>query len=103
MEISLIDHWQVVVFIAALLFNAGMTYKMLKDKPSIKDVDKMIEKKFANHCPFADKIDRLETVQAKNVEDVSKVVTKIHQIDFNVQNICKNLGVDYIGKSNGGT
>ena len=103
MELFIIDHWQVIVFIIALFFNAGITYKMLKDKPSTADVDKMIVDKFKNHCPFSDKIDRLETVQGKNVEDVSKVVTKIHQIDFNVQNICKNLGVDYIGKSNGGT
>ena len=103
MEMFLVDHWQVIVFIIALFFNAGITYKMLKDKPSTADVDKMIMDKFKNHCPFSDRVEKLETVQVKNVENVGAIVSKVNQIDFNMQNICKNLGVEYISKSNGGT
>ena len=101
----LVDHWQAIAFIIALVFNAGATYKMFKDKPSVEKMNKIIEDRFANydltHCPFRDRIESLTTIQIKNVTNIEHIQSKLDQINFNVQNICENFGVKYLGKKNG--
>jgi hypothetical protein len=94
--------WTVGSTLALVIFNAGVVYQMIKSKPSKEKVSEMIDEKFDDHCPFSEKIVNLETGQAKNVESVIHIKSKVDQIDFNVQNICENFGVQYIGKKNGG-
>ena len=101
MEGFVVDHWEILTVIIALIFNAGVNWKMIKDKPSKEDVENIVNEKFDNHCPYVSRIDSLEETQKGNVANVTDMKTKLNQIDFNVQNICEKLGVTYIGKKNG--
>lgn len=95
------DHWQVIAGISLLLFTLGTIMQRMKSYLNKEQVESIIEKKFENHCPFSDRVVHLETVQSRNVDNISHIKSKLDQIDFNVQNICDKLDVQYIGKKNG--
>jgi hypothetical protein len=110
MEKIIIDHWQVLLFIITLLFNAGVMFKTFKDKPSEKRVEEMIEEKFDNHCPFTDRITELEssrrTTQTETAlyrTGLEKALQKeqefthlaLQRIHINLESICNSLGIKY--------
>lgn len=95
------DHWHTLTAVIVLVFTLGGIMQKMKSYLNKDQVENIVEKKFANHCPFSEKIKNLETVQARNVDNVAHIKTKLDQIDFNVQNICDKLDVQYIGKKNG--
>lgn len=103
----LIDHWQVITFIMALLFNAGIMYKTFKDKPSVKTISEMIDKAFIGHCPFENRLLRLEVWKDELVKDniiVAKTLVSeterthltAQRIELNLKRICDKLDVTYL-------
>jgi hypothetical protein len=90
-----------IITIIGYIWGFARLIAKLEIKPSEEQVKDLIDEKFANHCPFSSKIAQLETTQNKNVDNVAHIKSKIDQIDFNVQNICSKLDVEYIGKKNG--
>lgn len=66
-----------------------------------EELDNEVKKALADHCPFTNEIEELQAGRKKSHNDVVNIHTKLHQIDFNVQNICQKLDVIYIGKKNG--
>lgn len=95
------DHWHIITAIIALTFVLGKIMQKMTTYLNADQVENIVDKKFSNHCPFTDKIAHLETTQAKNIDNVAHIKAKLDQIDFNVQNICDKLDVQYIGKKNG--
>jgi len=101
------EHLETIIFVGALLFNAGIMYKVLRDKPSEKRVDEMIEKKFANHCPFINRIENLEDdkkVGSDFREKLNKTLAlenqtthlSLQRIEINVVRICDKLNIEYL-------
>jgi hypothetical protein len=101
-----IDHWQVITFIMALLFNAGVMYKTFRDKPSVKIVAEMIDKAFIGHCPFESRLVRLEVWKEELVRDnviVARTLVKeteqahlaAQRIELNLKKVCEKLGITY--------
>jgi hypothetical protein len=104
-----IDHWQVLVFIITILFNAGIMYKTFKDKPSAKIVGEMITKAFAEH-PLIGKVARLEMWKEELVKDNVIVARTLineterthltaQRIELNLRRICDKLDVTYLDNS----
>lgn len=102
-----IDHWQALAFILTLIFNAGMMYKTFKDKPSVKTVEKMIAKSFLGHCPFEDRMNKIEKWKEELVRDNVIVAKSLvieterthltaQRIELNLRRICDKLDVMYL-------
>jgi len=102
-----IDHWQIILFILTLMFNAGVMYKTFKDKPSIKMVQEMISKGLIGHCPFESRITRLELWKEELVKDNVIVARTLvneterthltaQRIELNLKRICDKLDVTYL-------
>lgn len=107
MEQFIKDNWQALSFIIALVFNAGVMYKTFKEKPSEKRVDEMIDKKFANHCPFTDKIKSLEVNKIEQTTYREVLAKELHQenerthlalqrMELNLKRVCNKLELDYL-------
>jgi len=100
-------HWEIISFILALIFNAGIMYKTFKDKPSVKTVQEMISKGLIGHCPFETRITRLEVWKDELVKDnvvVAKTLVseteRTHltamRIELNLRRVCEKLEVTYL-------
>jgi len=103
----IIDHWEALTFIVALIFNGGVMYKTFKDKPSVKVVNQMITKAFTNHCPFEGRIAKLELWKDELVKDNVLVARTLVQeterthlasqrIELNLRRVCDKLDVIYL-------
>ena len=95
------DYWYVIIFIVSLIFTLGRMVQNMKTFVNKNDLEEAVKKGLLGHCPFADEIEQLQIGRKKSHNDIVNVHTKLHQIDFNVQNICEKLEVTYIGKKNG--
>ena len=102
-----IDHWQAILFILTLMFNAGIMYKTFKDKPSVKTVSEMIDKAFVGHCPFESRLVRLEVWKDELIKDNVIVARTLvneterthltaQRIELNLKRICDKLDVTYL-------
>ena len=98
---TLLDHWQALVFVIVIIFNVGVMTTKMKSLVTKAELNDSVKKALADHCPFSTDIKNLKAGDIKSQKDIVNVHTKLHQIDFNVQNICEKLEVKYIGKKNG--
>jgi hypothetical protein len=64
-----IDWWTVGTTVILIAFNLGVVYQMIKTKPTREEVNDMIDKKFTNHCPFAEKINDLDNEHIEKIVD----------------------------------
>ena len=97
----LTEHWQALVFVIVIIFNVGVMTTKMKTFVTKAELNDSVKEALADHCPFNTDIKELKEGREKNKEDIINVHTKLHQIDFNVQNICEKLEVKYIAKKNG--
>ena len=95
MEIFLIDHWQIISVIIALVFNGGITYNIMKDKPSEKEIIKLIDKKLDAHCLYKDRVIELEVKDKAVVRDIQEIKQKVNTVVINLKGICDELKVPY--------
>jgi len=107
-ESFFIAHWEVIISAVALIFNAGVMYRSLKDKPTESRVKEMLDEKFQTHCPFVDRINIIE-LQNKAVEKHHETVTKeraketeinhlaLQRIEINLKRVCEKIDISYIG------
>lgn len=107
MENFIANHWEALSFIIALVFNAGIMFRTFRDKPSEKRVEEMIEEKFANHCPFTDKIKSLEVNKIEQTTYREVLAKELHQenerthlalqrMELNLKRVCNKLELDYL-------
>ena len=94
-------NWHIIVFIVVIIFNVGVMTTKMKTFVTKADLNDEMQRALADHCPFANDIEELQEGGIKSGKDIVNIHTKLHQIDFNVQNICQKLDVKYIGKKNG--
>lgn len=101
------QYWELIVFIIALLFNAGVMFKTYKDKPSEKRVSEMIDEKFQDHCPFTEKIAQLETNKkemnvyretlARNLQKENESThLSLQRVELNLKRVCDKLELGYL-------
>jgi hypothetical protein len=106
-ETFIISHWEGIAFIIALVFNAGVMYKAIKEKPSEKRVGEMIDAKFDNHCPFSEKIQGLESNVIKQADYRELLAKELHQetemthlslqrMELNLKRVCNKLDLGYL-------
>lgn len=100
-------HWQLILFIIALIFNAGVMYSSMKNKPDETRVNEMIEEKFENHCPFSEKISAVEAqgkAQDHSRSELEKKIAKenehlhlsLQRVELNLKRICNKLEIEYL-------
>ena len=103
-----IDHWQVILFILTLMFNAGIMYKTFKDKPSAKTVAEMIDKAFvvlhASHEKrvltleiWKDDLIRHNVIVARTlVNETERAHLTAQRIELNLKRICNKFKIEYL-------
>ncbi len=91
-----------LVLIGGYLWGFAKLIQKLELKPDIKEVEDMIEKKFENHCPFVDKIVKIEMDVKEikiwkddRVELLHRVEKNLLEVRLNVKQICAKLDVEY--------
>jgi hypothetical protein len=78
MEKFVADNWGVITTILAFVFNTGIIYKGLKDKPGRSEVYRIATEKIKEHkegCDYYKKTDGVKLQQS--VEDLKDTVDKI--------------------------
>lgn len=107
-EKFIVENWEALSFIIALVFNAGIIYRTVKDKPSETRVEEMINEKFNNHCPYSEKIQSLE-YNKKETAAYREVLSKelhsenekthlaLQRMEINLRRVCDKLELNYLG------
>ena len=101
------DHWEALAVVVAFVFNAGITWQNVRNKPSVKQVASMIETAFENHCTFADRILKLEVWKTEIVADniiIAKTLVseteRTHlasqRIELNLKRVCDKMDIGYL-------
>lgn len=103
----LMNRWELVVFIVVLIFNSGVMFSVMKNKPSENRVYEMIDERFENHCPFTSRIKNLEDETKESVEYKQKLALNLHKeseyvhlslqrVELNLKRVCEKLEIDYL-------
>ena len=87
--------WTILIFAATILFNAGVMYKTMKEKPSEKEIIKLIDKKLDAHCLYKDRVIELEVKDKAVVRDIQEIKQKVNTVVINLKGICDELKVPY--------
>lgn len=107
MEKFITENWEALSFIIALVFNAGIMFKTFKEKPSEDRVEEMINEKFANHCPFTERLIDLESDKKAQIAYRESLAKDLHienekthlalqRMELNLKRVCNKLDVDYL-------
>lgn len=91
-----------ILTIVGYLIGFAKLIARLEMKPDVETVEKMIDKKYASHCPYSE---RLEIVEKEimaiakwkddRIELLHKVEKEVQQVRINTEMICDSLGVSY--------
>lgn len=92
-------HWEILTFIAALIFNAGVMFHTIKTKPGETRVKEMIDEAFDNHCPFSAKIDELDNWKTQRIKEIKQSEMRQQQqldtIIIHLKQVCSKLEIEW--------
>lgn len=104
---ALIQRWELIVFIIVLIFNSGVMFSSIRNKPSEQRVQEIVEERFENHCPFTNRINDLEINSKTIVADKNKIIEglqkenefvhlSLQRVELNLKRVCDKLEIDYL-------